>query len=148
MNWQTLVDQVAKFSIQYPPNYKVAEYSNGSGGYLLGCINDPNRGELCMSGFSIKIYNNYSGGSRREWLFAQYPNIKNFLINPVFKDLNVQNVNVLAVLDTNSGGSTGSWAIIPKGTQIILLTFPVGGDISSPGFKSIKQFLSTFKFTN
>ena len=81
-DWLTYTDNIAKFKIQYPPKHKLGdEITEGSNIYFLNCGGkDPKTGdELCLSGFSIDVYNDYTQGSRRIWLNSKIPFYKTLL---------------------------------------------------------------------
>jgi len=148
-SWQIYTDSQAKFSVQYPKTYKLSSSTPGTSVNFLSCVDDPQRGEICMAGYSIGISYDYDGGSRREWLFNKNPQLKDFLIDPYFQDIMVVNSKALVIMDGNTGGSTGSWVLVPRENMMYLFAFLFGWNPDTkekPGFDFIKQVLSTFRF--
>ncbi|OGG10308.1 hypothetical protein A2154_02615 [Candidatus Gottesmanbacteria bacterium RBG_16_43_7] len=146
--WTTYSDQIANFTVQYPQNYKLGGSDPGVSVYFTSCSNDPQRGEICLSGFRITVYDDYTGGSRRAWFETKNPN---FLISPYYEDVIVNGLNTPIIMDGNIGGSTGSFALIPKGNMIYLFGFPFGWNPETkekPGIDTIKQILATFKISD
>ncbi len=148
-SWQTYTDKEAGFSVQYPETYKYDSSNPGSSVNFLSCVDHgAPMGEICLSGYSIYISDDYEGGSRRVWFERKQPN---FLIDPYYEEVVVAGKNSLIIMDGNAGGSTGSFVLIPKGNTMYQISFPFGyipEGRTDTETKFIKQVLSTFKFTN
>lgn len=145
-SWQTYTDSQANFSVQYPENYKLQNPIPGKSVNFLSCLTDPQRGEICLSGYSITIYDDYDGGPRRAYFEKKRPN---FLVEPYYQDVSVAGIKTLVIMDGNTGGSTGSFILIPKGNKMYFFDFPFGWNPDTkekPGLDFIKQVLSTFRF--
>lgn len=160
-DWQTYTDEVAKFSFQYNPtpigqyssHQSLGKYQPGQNVMISGC-NTPPKGltsgyEVCLGLYEFLVYNNYDGGSRRDWYN------KNFNIQPscslYYSDLSIAGKNALLV--TNDCSSWGETSIlIPNGSQMIFFTKSgyirddKTGKITLPD--QIQETLSTFKFLN
>lgn len=148
-SWATYSDKVAKFTVQYPPEHKVADASiEGKEISFWNCgLNDPNRGKVCLSGFTLKVYNDYDQGSRRVWL-----NTKLQLYRPYYQDLIIDGKKALMAIEGNPGGSSDIFIVIPNGSMMIVYNAGMVAwdpDTSKlPDLTYHKQVLSTFKFTN
>ncbi|MBN1168293.1 hypothetical protein JXA63_00225 [Candidatus Woesebacteria bacterium] len=161
-SWETYVDDIAGFSIQYiespqgefNSHLKVYEAEKGKYVKFHTCntpVSGPNSGkELCFRYFDIDVRNNYSGGSRRQWLKSNYYNINNVSCTPIYF-ANVQMADSNAILATSDCSSFGeTYVAIPKGNSIITFfsnAFSYNNDTNE--FKlndHFKKYLSTFKF--
>jgi len=144
-SWQTYTDSQAEFSVQYPEKQKLGDSSPGKSVYFLSCLDDPQRGEICLTGYQIFVYDDYDGGSRREWYTRKF----NEPYRPFYQDVIVAGVKALIIMDGNTGGSTGSFVLIPRGNKIYFFSFPFGWNPDTKeksGLDFIKQILSTFRF--
>lgn len=142
--WQTYTDTTARFSIQYPSNYKLNDVVTGKSVNFLNC-GQSTAGPICTTGYSVNVFDDYDGGSRRAWLNRKQPG---FLIEPYFQDALVAGSKALIAMDGNTGGSTGSFILIPKGNRMYLFVFPFGWNPETKeksGLDFIKQILSTFR---
>lgn len=134
LNWQVYTDQEKKFSVHYPQNYKLGTSESDTSVSFLSCNNNE---QICLSGFWITVFNDYDGGSRREWHNKIFPNT---LYKPYYEDYPVSGVNALIIMDGNTGGSTGSSLLIPKGNKMYFIAFP-GGWNPDTGDKSNIEFI-------
>lgn len=141
-NWQTYADNPAAYELRFPPGYERGSSSEvGKNLYILNCT-----GGNCSTGYSVTIYNDYNGGSRRSWFNIKHPDS---LINPYYENLVVQGVNGLLIMDGNTSGSTGSFVVVPRGSRMYEFSFPSGWNPQTgekSGLPFIKEVLSTFKF--
>lgn len=141
-NWQTYADNPAAYELRFPPGYERGSSSEvGKNLYILNCT-----GGNCSSGYSVAIYNDYNGGSRRTWFNSKHPDS---LVNPYYENLVVQGVNGLLIMDGNTSGSTGSFVVVPRGSKVYEFSFPTGWNPQTgekSGLPFIKEVLSTFKF--
>ena len=144
-SWQTYTDSQAKFSVQYPPNYKIGASFLGREVYFWSCVNDPKRGEVCLSGYTVRIFDDYDGGSRRAWAEKKFGGIA----NPYYEDVLVAGINALIVMESDPGSVSESWVLMPKANKMYVFGFPFGWNHETgekPDFDFIKQVLSTFRF--
>lgn len=160
-DWQTYIDEVAKFSLQYdtiptPPyssHQSLGNHQAGKSITIMGC-NTPPSGpgagqEVCLEQYTVTVYANYNGGSRRDWMgknINDYPNCQRY-----YADVSVAGKNsLLATSDCSSWGET--YVLIPNGSQMIVFLTKgysrnnTTGKITLPGW--IQEALSTFQFTN
>jgi hypothetical protein len=149
-DWQTYTDSVAKFSVQYPPKHKLGEDEvPGKSANILSCgYPEPNTGEdLCLSGFSISIENEYDQGSRRQWFVNKFDPYQPYYLNWI-----IDGKNALVVIEGNPNGSSSMSVAIPNGSQMVVVTQsgvswnPDTGVL--PDLTYMKNILSTFQFTN
>lgn len=144
-SWQTYTDTQGGFSIQYPEYEKVGTSTPGKGVGFMNC-NQVTGKEICLGGDGLAIHTDYDGGSRRSWFNSKY---SDFVSQSYMQDLTIQGINALVVMDGNTGGSTGSWVLIPKGNKMYVFSTysgwnPETGDKSE--LTRIKNKLATFKF--
>lgn len=138
--WQIYTDTKAGFSIKYPPGFKISEKIEGQKVNFLSCS-----GDLCLSGMTMTVYNDYDGGFRREWLNKKF-DLSTY--DPYYEDLNVTGVNALVAATRDSGSNNTVFVVIPKRSKIYLYSAP-GGAIPSterPNLNWHKKVVSTFKF--
>jgi len=145
-DWQTYSDSIAGFSFQYPPRHKFAEIPiEGKSVYVLNCFDSPQQKDLCTSAFTIDIYKDYNGGSRRQWLNEKFSVYKPYYMNWV-----IDRVSALVAIEGNPGGSSGLFIAIPKNKTMILFTASfVAWDPNTgklPDLSYYNQILSTLKF--
>lgn len=145
-SWKTYNDTQAKFSIQYREEEKIGDSKSGQSVAFISCQTYPDRGEVCLPSFNVSIHSDYLGGSRRQWFDKKFGKT---LVSPYYEDVLVAGMKTLIIMDGNTGGSTASFVLIPKGKTMYLLDFPFGwnpktGDKS--GLTVIKKTLSTFAF--
>jgi len=145
-SWQTYTDSEANYSVQYPESFILGGSNLGRNAYFNSCLDDEKLGRICLTGFSIVVFDDYDGGSRRVWYEKEHPD---FLIDPYYEEVIVDEVKTLIIMDGNSGGSTGSSVLIPKGNNMYEISFPSGWNPETgekAGLEFFKQVLSTFKF--
>lgn len=146
-SWKTYKDTQAKFSIQYSEEEKIGDSKPGQSVAFISCQTYPDKREVCLPSFNVSIHSDYSGGSRRQWFDKKFGKT---LFNPYYEDVLVAGIKALIIMDGNTGGSTATFVLIPKGLKTMyLLDFPFGwnpktGDKS--GLAVIKKILSTFAF--
>lgn len=146
-SWSTYTDKVAKFTIQYPPEHKVSDASKeGQEVYIWSCgFNDPNRGKICSGGFSLRIYNDYDQGSRREWVSKKFAPYKPYYLNWI-----IDGKKALVMIEGNPGGSSSMLVAIPNGSQMVVYSKGfVSWDPDTnklPDLTYQKNILSTFRF--
>lgn len=160
--WETYTDEIAGFSMQYnlvpegefQMHLKLESSIKGEKAVIFSC-NTPTSGpmvgkEICLSGYTIEVKNNYSGGSRREWLRENYTKDLNC------SDIYYANVNIAgtnAIMSTSNCGSFGeTYVAIPKGNKMIVYSFS-GFSYDKKTEKFIipdyyKNQIATFKFIN
>lgn len=159
-NWQTYTDEVSGFSIQFNTN-PVQPYNShqslglqqqGKSVSVNGCNTPPNGPtagkEVCLEQYSIEIYNNYNGGSRREWFNQNFNNDPN--CQKYYSDLSLANRNAMIITsDCSSWGETS--VLVPNGSQMIFFTTKGYSRNDSTGKIALSDWLqgalSTFKFT-
>lgn len=144
--WPTYTDTKAKFTVQYGPQGKISSSEEGKEVTFLACTTDPKltngRDELCLQGFSIRIFDDYNGGSRREWLINKNPSINSYDLS--FEEVVVSGVNSLMVFADDPASMSFAYVLMPKNNKMYEL-FYRGGKKSGDLLKT--QILSTFKFT-
>lgn len=142
----TYTDNKAKFSVQYGANGKIASSEEGKEVSFLSCIKDPKltngKDELCLQGFSIQVYDDYNGGSRREWLLNKNSNLKTYELS--YEDVVVSGVKTLIVSADDSGSLSWTYVLMPKNNKMYQLFYPGGRNTRD----NVKGVLSTFKFLN
>lgn len=139
-DWLTYTDTKAGFSIQYPSTMKINELIAGQKVEFLNCGGGP-----CLSGMKIVLYNDYTGGSRKEWLNGKF-DLSTY--SPYYEDLNVAGVNALVAATRDPGSNNTVFVVIPKENNVWLYNAP-GDAISAsqkPNLNEDKEILSTFKF--
>ncbi len=158
-DWQIYADEKARFSFQYNSVF------SGQNGVRQSVVHsDPGRGvtinscfiaeagpaagkEICSQYFSIGIYENYQGGSRREWMKANINDSLSCLKQ--YSDILIAGKNALvATSDCSSWGET--YILIPNGSQMIVFIFQQNirdektGNVNLPD--DWQKTLATFKF--
>lgn len=139
-SWSTYIDNIAKFSIQYGPQQKVVDHKEGKNVVFLTCSEDTDKGQVCLSGFRIQVYNDYTGGSRREWLLKEFPSLKTYELS--FEEVLVSGVKTLIVSANDPGSTSETYALMSKNNKMYMLAYPGG----SKSKNEVKKVLSTFKF--
>ncbi len=148
-DWQTYTDDLANYEIQFEPTSKVHEYPGatvmGESLSVTACrFKDPQGKEVCLTDYSIRVFNNYTGGSRRDWLQENLNAYK-----PYYMHWIIDGKNALVAIDGNPGGSSSLNILIPNGNQMIV--FMVSGVAWDPDTGKVpdlayeKSVLSTFK---
>lgn len=134
--WQTYRDTQAGFSIKYPADHKTVD-ANVVAGKSVSFTNCALG--TCSTGFSIEIYNDYTGGSRREWLGTKF-DLSTYQVT--YEDYSVAGVNAL-IANVSDSGSTGAvYVVIPKGNRVFLVSR------GASGVDYLKSKLDTFAFLN
>jgi hypothetical protein len=148
-DWQIFVDDLAGYEIQYAPTSKVHEYPGATikreSLSIVACrFKDPKGNDACLTDYSVRIFNNYTGGSRRVWFQENIDSYK-----PYFMNWMIDGKNALVAIDGNPGGSSSLNILIPHGNQMIV--FMVSGVAWDPDTGKVpdltyyKTVLSTFK---
>ncbi len=138
-DWLKYEDNGAGFSVKYPDYYQLNDEATqkGSKASFLNCS-----GPYCGAGFTITLYDDYSGGSRREWLAEKF-DLSTYELT--YEEIGVDGVNALVVNADDSGSNGMTYVVIPGGgSQIFLLTKTSGGESND----FLNQILSTFEFTD
>ena len=147
-SWPSYTDRIAGFVVQYPPNHKLAEnVMEGQSVDFLKCDGKgPNTGKMvCLPAFSIDIYHDYDGGSRRVWLTSKVP-----FYRPYYQNFVINGAKALVAIEGNPGGSSWVSVAIPRGSTMVVVSEtglswdPDTGRL--PDLSYLKQILSTFKF--
>lgn len=148
-DWQSFIDNVAGYEIQFAPTSKVHENPGatvmGESLSITACrFKDPQGNEVCLTDYSIRVFNNYTGGSRRVWLQENLDTYKPYFMNWI-----IGGKKALVAIDGNPGGSSSLNILIPHGNQMIV--FMVSGVAWDPDTGKVpdlayeKSVLSTFK---
>lgn len=154
-DWQIYTDEIAKFSLQYNtiPTQQYNSHQSlgnnqaGKSVMIMSCNTPPNKQEVCLEQYTITVYTNYTGGSRRDWMsknIHDYPNCQRY-----YADVSVAGKNaLLATSNCSSWGET--YILIPNGSQMIVLLTKgysrndTTGKITLTAW--VYEALSTFKF--
>jgi hypothetical protein len=148
-DWQTYTDDLANFEIQFESSSKVSDNPGatvkGESLSITSCqFNDPQGKEVCLTDYSIRVFNNYTGGSRRTWFQANINSYKPYYVNWI-----IDGKKALVAIDGNPGGSSSLNILIPYDNQIIVFWVsgvawdPDTGEL--PDLSYFKSILSTFK---
>jgi len=154
-NWQTYTDEIAKFSFQYninpaQPHNSHQSLGNNEAGksvMIMGCSTPPNAQDVCLEQYTVTIYSNYNGGSRRDWMSK---NINDYSdCQRYYTDVSVAGKNaMISTSDCSSWGET--YILIPNGSQmIVFLTEGYSRDNTTDKITLqdwIREALSTFRF--
>lgn len=152
---KTYTDTIAKFSFQYSTaknatgaRMELGTYEYGKKVTMKNCFVPAQQSkEICQNLYSISVFNNYDGGSRRVWLSENavaYAGCGRY-----YKDITVSGKNALI-----STGPCGSWGetfvVIPNGKQMIMYSADhnardeKSGEIKLPEW--LNSSLKTFRF--
>lgn len=161
---ETYTDDIAKFSIQYqkavkqPNSYHQILGSNTKAGgeVTIQSCHTPQDSlgpgkEVCLGQYTLKIYNNYDGGSRRTWLSKNFEYYFNSKCQKYYADILIAGKN--ALLATSECGYFGeTYILVPNGSQMVVFSTEGYSRENSNGKiflgDFIKNALSTFKFIN
>lgn len=159
-DWQTYADEIAKFSFQYetvstqPHNLhgSLGSYQPGKDVMIMTCSTPSNSGpsagkEACLRQYSVGVYTNYSGGSRRDWLSKNIDTGSD--CQRYYADVSVAGKNaLLSTSDCSSWGET--FVLIPNGSQMLVFLTDGYSRNDTTGKITLsdwlKETLSTFKF--
>ena len=114
---------------------------------IMGCSTPPNAQEVCLEQYTVTIYSNYNGGSRRDWMSK---NINDYSdCQRYYTDVSVAGKNaMISTSDCSSWGET--YILIPNGSQmIVFLTEGYSRDNTTDKITLqdwIREALSTFRF--
>ncbi len=122
--WETYTDPDAGFSVQYrtAPEGTLGffmRYTNvepGKGVKIETCHQAPDKGTACIQYYTVHVYNNYDGASRRAWLQnSNLPGTAQCALR--YADVYMAQKN--ALLATGECGSWGlTYILVPSGNRM------------------------------
>lgn len=139
-SWQTYTNAEKKFSVQYPSTSKIDTQTNERV-VFLSCGNYPPHGDLCLRGYSITVYDDYDGRSRREWLLRKFPDLKTYPL--YYEEFVIQGKKSLLVGTADTGSNNDVFILIPNGKMMYVYNAP--GSANKATLVIDKERISTFR---
>lgn len=164
-DWASYVDSKDGFSFEYQNNpsgaakfyEKIKNFKEGEYVDVFSCFTPPEGPavgkEICSLEYGVKIYYNYNGGSRRDWLarnFNLWENCDTSLYPRYYADVYLGSNKGLLYTSECEGSFGVTYLLFPKSNKMIVI-FKDGHSIDIEKKKiKISDFfyerLSTFKF--